>query len=769
MKKIPLFIILFTQVLVAQIKAGEYFSNKNGEKIKLKILDDKTYELVFLYGKYEQNGSSLALSQPDENTSFNVLFQTNSSNSNKITIEISGATLAYNYSKIYFGTQTNNSSVDYKLITDLIGDISNDYGLDKKYSFEIDKTDFIYLIEDNLTEESQIQKYSLPKNVSKIEVAYTTNYLSKLKLAGEINPTSGEITISENGKSPVLFSFKKENQIENDKFIKPLEKISEKNWTYIGKKETVDFNNYPADSTATATDSNYTPKPAYVFKTKIEDNLKKALEVAKKQSDKYFVVFYDKNQETAKTKFDTFIKQYETNAGYNMYENYMPEYDVFNFYLATQKDKTFIKNISSEENLMAVFDSNGTKLYHAKWDVTEAETLFSSDAYSLKSELEPVKNKLAIDQLFLNVKTSSDAIITELEKLCNGIIPYGTTTEIAVAPPKIETIEVVKEVENTSAKTTTDVKTVEVVDATEPTYDYSLLKEKKNLYQLKASKETINNKWNKILENAGLDEKLNYKVAKIANAEVNNIGFNKVLFNQEKKILNATDFLSLDYLIKNYDAIKSYQKTDTLDYSETLGNVINESITAVLNRNLELENGATKLHYDKTLGYYKKFIEASKDNSFLFNGYLEALKSHDLPIEYLDVYNKYFDAIVPNSQNIIEQLDKVYSIENSYNDWRNYKYNFANTANDASWYVVEKVKDEKAIKNAIKWSETSLIIEKDNAYYLDTLAQLYYKNGQKQKAIETQIKAIEKINQVDSTETKEEMKNVLTKMQNGTY
>lgn len=780
MKKISLLLILIAQAAISQVKTGDYVSNRKGEKTKLRILDDKNYEVVFLYGEYQQNGNSVKFSQFNNSNTFEVEYQTDSKKSDKITVEISGSSLYYYYSKIYFGTQNNNSTVEYKPLSDLIGDISNDYALDKKYTFEIDKTDFIYLVEDNLTEESQIQKYSLPKNVSKIDVIYAVNYINKLNLTGEVDSKTGGISISDNGREPLLFSFKKDEKSEDTGFVKPTETLSEKNWTYIGKKEIKDIYGYPVDSAAVAVDTAYEAKPAYIFKTKVEDNLKSALEVAKKQSDKYFVLFYDKNPETAKANFETFIKNYETNAGYYMYDNYIPEYDSFNFYLASKKDKDFIKKFSSEDSVMAIFDSNGNKLYHAKWDQVEAESIFSPYAYSTKTELEPVKSNVSIDQLFSNPKSSSDDIITQLEKLCNITMPYDYSDGAVVALAKevedvredVKEVEEIKDIEKateTAAEAAAKAAVEAASEVIEPTYDYSLLKEKNNLYKLKSTPESVNNRWKQILDNAKVGKDFNYKVAKIANAEVSNIGFNKALFKQDKKLLNTADFSSLDYLIKNYDAIKNYQKTDSLDYSEPLANVIDYNVTTVLNKNLDKENGADKLHYDKVLSYYKKFLAASKNNPTLSKGYMEALKSQDLQTDYLEAYNNYFNSILPNNSNFIEQLDKAYVAENSYEDWKSYKYNFANTANEASWYVVEKVKDANAIKNAIKWSETSLAIEKENAYFLDTLAQLYYKNGQKERAIQTQLIAIEKIDQVYESETKEQMKNVLTKMQNGTY
>lgn len=83
--------------------------------------------------------------------------------------------------------------------------------------------------------------------------------------------------------------------------------------------------------------------------------------------------------------------------------------------------------------------------------------------------------------------------------------------------------------------------------------------------------------------------------------------------------------------------------------------------------------------------------------------------------------------------------------------------------------MLEKSSDVFLIKKAITWSEASLKVEKNNHYYLDTLAQLYYKSGQKQKGIETEEKAIKFAQENEDDYNIEEYKNVLEKMQNGTY
>ncbi|MFZ0598051.1 MAG: hypothetical protein WAM46_13795, partial [Flavobacterium sp.] len=93
----------------------------------------------------------------------------------------------------------------------------------------------------------------------------------------------------------------------------------------------------------------------------------------------------------------------------------------------------------------------------------------------------------------------------------------------------------------------------------------------------------------------------------------------------------------------------------------------------------------------------------------------------------------------------------------------------SNLANSAAWTVVSKPGNSSFIKSAITWSEYSLVVAKNNPYYLDTLAQLYYKDGQKQKAIETQTLAVKYLTAEVEEETAIEIKETLSKMQNGTY
>ncbi len=74
-------------------------------------------------------------------------------------------------------------------------------------------------------------------------------------------------------------------------------------------------------------------------------------------------------------------------------------------------------------------------------------------------------------------------------------------------------------------------------------------------------------------------------------------------------------------------------------------------------------------------------------------------------------------------------------------DWSGYKNQINALLNQQAWDIFELKKTEN-FERAIKWSELSNIVEKDNAYSLDTLGQLYFAVGRKSEAIVIQTKAV---------------------------
>jgi len=148
--------------------------------------------------------------------------------------------------------------------------------------------------------------------------------------------------------------------------------------------------------------------------------------------------------------------------------------------------------------------------------------------------------------------------------------------------------------------------------------------------------------------------------------------------------------------------------------------------------------------------------------------YVNSLIANKEEKELFDFYENFVSRF--DTKNILESLNNYY--ENNYElNWYNLKNDFSTMANNVSWYVVDnQINDPNRIKKAIEWSEMSLKLSRNNSYYMDTLAQLYYKNGDKQKAISTQEDAIKNYKDAEvNPDTLNEMKNVLDKMKSGSY
>jgi tetratricopeptide (TPR) repeat protein len=95
----------------------------------------------------------------------------------------------------------------------------------------------------------------------------------------------------------------------------------------------------------------------------------------------------------------------------------------------------------------------------------------------------------------------------------------------------------------------------------------------------------------------------------------------------------------------------------------------------------------------------------------------------------------------PVFENIDTQFNNLSSEIDYTMDWASFKSRINSMLNAQAWDIFE-LKKTKDYERAIKWSELSNIIEKENPYSLDTLGQLYFAVGRKTEAIAIQTKAV---------------------------
>lgn len=737
-----------------KIEKGEFSSaTPSAETVKFHIYDDNKFQLSILSGTYEEVNDSIYFNTSyADMPKFNLKYSNPNPKADKITIDL-GENSYYQYYNIYIGTQKNiNSPVEYKPIKEFLNINYSDYEA-KKLTFNIDKVEFIYLVEDNQKKESFIEKFQIPNNVSKIDIKYASYSIAKLKFRGVYNQQTKELIVTE-GKNPIVFS----KNIVQEVSEKPIEKLVQKNWTYDGKVADPTYD-YPVDSTAVGV--GYADEvPKYSFKLKIEKTLTEAQKEASKYPEKMLVVFYDTNK-NAQKEFDQYILDYQANNQYYMYDRYNPEYDHFNFYLATDKDKNSLKKLGITDNQTIVFlNSNGVKLYHAKAKLDDYEYA-NYNLTSIYSELKSINAFTHLDDVVTNKKKS----VSEVQKALLDVTKSGKNNYIETIPPptlpatdsviQVKEVGAIEPIEDTAIAVDS---TATVVDY----YNYDVLKERNNIYKLISSQKEVELKYKQLLDFHQNDKTVDVDLVKIITSELSvNSGFSTILFNKHDEALNANDFESIDYLLKFFNEIPKIEATDYYDQYPT------SSLIRIISN--ALDRTSNKSQTDKVIAYYDKLLKVTNDDSWVLKGKMSLLKENQKDDEFLNTFDTYFKSFIKDDSNIIEQLDKKYNSETDYS-WNEFKNSFADESNEAAWFVVENLKNQtpSILKNAIKWSETSLVIEKNSPYYLDTLAQLYYRNGEKDKAIVTEQKAIDNI--IDGTlEQIEEYKLVLEKMKNGTY
>jgi hypothetical protein len=95
-----------------------------------------------------------------------------------------------------------------------------------------------------------------------------------------------------------------------------------------------------------------------------------------------------------------------------------------------------------------------------------------------------------------------------------------------------------------------------------------------------------------------------------------------------------------------------------------------------------------------------------------------------------------------------------------------YRRMIAGCLNTNAWntYLYTPGSDNTQLNKALAWSEASLLLQPDNAYYLDTKARLLFRLGRKQEAVSFQEKANERMKQINDSVTKREMNDALIHM-----
>jgi len=729
------FLLLFLFLSVSSfaqqetLKSKSYYSlDDSGRRMKLNLLDNNKFELVLSYGDYEVINDSLLFKNKDGDKSvFEVQYIKNAKiKRDKIKVSFEEDSSLYG---IYIGTQNGTDSIHYQKVSDLTAYDSNG---DFSESFEMNRAQYFYFVNEGFDYETRkIFKYEIPNAITELKVK--VNYvLPNIPIKGYLDNKKNELSIGEYDNITVFYS--DEPIVDSDKsIIPPLETKQVLSWTYPGKEET--------DGDAVAPEES-ADLPATDFKIKIAKSLPEALQQTKTDGNKFLAVYSDPKNAEAQAEFDNLIEKQQRYIGY-ISSTYEPQYDPFNFYLTSKEDESWLKkNKMTDSPVLMVLDEKGTILAWAKSNLSPDKTdkFMYYDSFNSKLKRTYLKNNFAQT---VNTKNSKDVELVQAFYDVSALGPLGD-------------------------------------------YDYEYSEEDGNKDDFKFVKFDLDQKkarqvWKKVIETHQNDISPDMVLVQAILQEIKSVGYTKQVYLKDK-VLDEVDFKAIDYLIKHYDAIDAKRRAfnEQENAPIQIGNLSTEISNALQNSTSIYNNDGSYIKSDqrKIKEAYEKIMSIDKGNFQFYSNYFNYLadiaeKTNDNTV-YIQEFEKYFDKYLVNKDSMVQNLDQLFdnafdSNSLHYYDWKEFKEYHSNLCNEISWSVVLDSKNQSYIKKAINWSECSLVLNKNNPYYLDTLAQLYYKDGQKNKAISTQTLAVKYINEDVEEQTATDIRETLSKMQNGTY
>ncbi len=576
MKKIITTALLLHSILgfsqEKKLKNGTYSAYNSGKEVNLLVSDNKIHLYVLSFDYSIDKDSVLSL-KAERNPGFSLIYSKNNELPNdKLRVQISNVLVATK--DLYIGSEIQNNQINYKSITKIKEKLQeNEYkGQQNSHIvFDIEKTQSINLVYGNdYTLEAEVATFEIPKDINSIII----NYVDKTDLfnvTGIYNDKNEELTLYNNGREPITFKYYKETNQEDA--VKPVAIAIKKNLDFLGNERTT----YETVSAAADTIASAAPAiPVKKFSHNKSATFKTALKTIAKKPKKFLVVAFDLKNKKRQTEFDEFIKNDELLLT-DTYE-YVQNKNQFDYYLATEKDKNLLaKHKIQSESEILVFNSKGELIYHTPESLKVNTALFSGydTAYN---EFEKANQQLKFDQILLSKKATNKTIVNLLNKKqdfqivnINAIEPPpivvvdkepvtdGVADEIKASEEEIN----IKSTDSTMTMTDEEKKILSEtfpppVIEREPVYEtywdsYSIIKNPKNLYQLKTTLEIVTNRWEQIVTEFEKSKKIDFDFISVIKKELKDKGFSKTIFGKSSS--KTLDFKMLNYVFDNYKTL----------------------------------------------------------------------------------------------------------------------------------------------------------------------------------------------------------------------
>lgn len=736
-------------------KPGQYIMLQNGNRVTFDILEDSTYRIVASRGKYSVEDEKLIFTASLNHypSDFQILVEDGSSkDSLDLVFENS---FSYSYDTYYVGyKKPNQEEMSYFNILTLIQNKYGEYSYDSIGDFviRIPKINQIHTLKKGYDGKNSGAKFEIPAGTSKIKLTHSPKDESDSNLVGSLD-SNGNLLISNlDGLEIARFSHENDLSRNLSKYIDPYE--IEVDSLFEG----LDFTLDEEDENLLYESPDYSfDTSEYVFTVTKYTEHAEALKALSNEPEKILVIVYDPKKK--EQKFDTFLKVYENSMNNQMYGVYNSEYDKYLFLYIQEPLPGLIPKTNKPHVLMQ--NDLGLVFYTSEGTINDHQELLNQSSYFF-DDFHRASIHAQINH-FVNQKFDPLQSLDLFTKIHN--LPSYQNNYEAI------------ETSSSASKGSTKKQLI---------YQYTPeIRNRQNLAQIEINREDLNLLYKQLIDYHRNNNIASFPLSKIIAQELRNEGFTSKLNPDLNKILTSIDYESIEYYFENEIALQDLCEKDELarneagdysyyfmtDYDCNFRDFIsywfsygyNYTDSNMLSNNLKiLKRLADKGdHYSNMLQYFN----------------ISAQYSHLVPLQpaFFEEYDTFITKIKNKNTSIIETLDEYLtemregSSLHQYTEWHGFKFEFANLANSIAWDVVEHSNDPQLIQKALEWSLLGNRVEKNNYYCLDTLAQLYYKNGQKELAISTEIEAIALARKSEDEENAIQFEEVLQKMRTNTY
>ena len=736
-------------------KPGQYIMLQNGNRVTFDILEDSTYRIVASRGKYSVEGEKLRFTASLNHypSDFQISVEDGSSkDSLDLVFENS---FSYSYDTYYVGyKKPNQEEMSYFNILTLIQNKYGEYYYDSVGDFviRIPKINQIYTLKKGYDGKNSGAKFEIPASASKIKLTHSPKDESDSNLVGSLDSYGNLLISDSNGSEVARFSHEKDLAKNLSKYLDPYE--IEVDSLFEGLDFTLDEED---DNFLDETFDSYLDSAEKVFTVTKYTEHAEALKALANEPHKILVIVYDPKKK--EQKFDSFLKGYENNMNNQMYGEYNSEYDKYLFLYTQEPLPGLIKKTNKPQVLMQ--NDLGLVFYTSEGTMTNHQELLNQSSYFF-DDFQRASIHSQINH-FVNQKFDPIQSLDLFSKI-NNLPSYQNN---------YQAVEV-------SSPGSNGAKQKQLI------YQYTPeIRNRQNLAQIEINREDLNLHYKKLIDFHRENNIASLPLSKIIAEELKNEGFSSKITPDFEKLLNSVDYESIEYLFENEIALQDLCEKDKAEREEA------EDYSYYFMTDYDC-NFANFISYWFSYGYTYKDSNMLSNNLKILKRLAEKGDYYSNMVQYFTIsaqnnqlvplepaFFEEYDAFLSNIKNkntsIIETLDEYLtemrngSSLHQYAEWHGFKFEFANLANSIAWDVVEHSNNPQLIQKALKWSQLSNKIEKNNYYCLDTLAQLYYKNGQKELAISTEIEAIALARKNEDEENAVQFEEVLQKMKTNTY